>query len=150
MRALVTRGTVKPEAAALLGAALPEHGRRYGEIVFVVGDGASPADAVMGLKDAIAVAERKPPAKILILVAPEVIEDMALAAFAAVKSIARETAMPANCVNALWLKPGKLPGWRAPIDLWAEAARLVPALFQTESTTGQVFILGPAATAVPL
>ena len=150
MRALVTRGTVRPDAAALLGAAAPELERRYGEVLLVMGDGASPADAVMGLKDAVGISERKPPARILAVVAPEVIEDTALAAFAAVKSLARETAMTANCVNALWLKPGKLPGWRAPFDLWAEAARLVPALLQTESTTGQVFIVGPASTAVPL
>jgi hypothetical protein len=151
VRGLISRGIVDIAAMQKLFAAEPViSGSRCAEVLFILGKDASLLDAVMGLKDALAALERKPPGKLLVIAAPELLEDVALAAFAAAKSLARETAMPANCVNAMWLKPGKLPGWRAPVDLWKEAAALVPAVFSLESTSGQVFVIGPSPTAIPL
>ena len=151
MRGFLTRGAVDLNAAQKLFSAAPvEPGTRCAEVLFILGKDAGPLDAVMGLKDALAALERKPPGKLLVIAAPELLEDVALAAFAAAKSLARETAMLPHCVNALWLKPGKLPGWRAPIDLWKEAALLVPAIFSLERTSGQVFVIGPSPTAIPL
>jgi len=151
VRGLLSRGVVDLAVMQKLFAAAPlEPGTRCAEVFFILGKDASPLDAVMGMKEALAALERKPPGKLLVVAAPELLEDVALAAFAAAKSLARETAMPAHCVNALWLKPGKLPGWRAPVDLWKEAASIVPAVFSLDRTSGQVFFVGPSPTSIPL
>jgi len=151
VRGLISRGVIDLAVMQKLFAAEPVvSGTRCAEVLFILGKDASPLDAVMGLKEALAALERKPPGKLLVVAVPELLEDVALAAFAAAKSLARETAMSAHCINAMWLKPGKLPGWRAPVDLWKEAAALMPAVFSLEGTSGQVFVIGPSPTAIPL
>jgi len=150
MPALVTRGEVDITAVMnLFGTASAQEGSRYDSVIFVIGEKASVADTVLGLKESLSLLERKPPGRILVVVAPEVILDVALAAFAAAKSLARETAMPAHCVNCLWLKSGTLPGWRKPVDLWKEAATLAPTILALESTSGQVFTAGPSHVNIP-
>ncbi|MBN1808108.1 MAG: hypothetical protein JW909_03505 [Planctomycetes bacterium] len=151
MPALIVRGGADRDALAeRFGACAPAEGERYDAALFVLGEGAEPEDAVSGLKEALRVLRRKPAGRLLVVVAPEVIVDTALAAFAAAKSLARETALAANCVNSLWLKSGQLPGRRKPVDLWEDAATLVPALLKLDSTTGQVFVAGASATGVPI
>ena len=112
MRAIISVGEANPEAEELFAARPAADDARCAEIVLLAGKGAAPAVLLEGLKRSLRSLERRPPGKIIAVAAPELIEDAALALFAAVKSLARETALAPHCVNALWLKPGAVPGWR--------------------------------------